>query len=498
MSKSGSAIETRRFRDELLRAQLRPVLGLALAVAFVSILLVLGQYVSLRLHHSDPLKDIPIDEVRAVFSDASPSQTPTLVRWLVTFGLRQELEGDEHVRVLSGEKIPLRSLVQLVEKGVCIDPITSRPVGSAPLEWLEKTQANGHSRVTPWHPNVGGEWYALAIRIGNDRLIVIQAPESDISSSHLAQVVGFVSLGAFLFTGSFVGLFLWTFQRRFAASSAAKLALPIERISDALSRFSEDQTSPIAIPVQPPLELARLAHSANLVQQSLSESLRRLSKAGEDQQKLFAEISHELRTPLTVIRGHAELLERAIPDQGSAAVIVRQVEDLQRLLGDMIELARIGSISSPMACEVLLVEPFLQEVRTRFHASAWRNGILIRLEDVSPDLAIMADPMWLRQVMANLLSNAIRHTPYGGWISLSASREEGSVRIRIVDSGPGFETAESSAAIVDRRAGIGLRVVRRLLTSMGGQFRIGSGDQGGAQLDAALPASIDSCPAQVV
>lgn len=493
MSKSRPAGEARRFRDELLRAQLRPVLGLALAVAFVSVLLVLGQYASLRLHHSDPLKDIPIDEVRAVFSDARPSQIPTLVRWLVTFGLHQELEGDEHVRLLSGERIPIRLFVQLVDKGVCIDPMTSRPIGSAPLDWLEKTQANGYSRVTPKHPNAGDEWYALAIRIGDDRLIVIQAPERDLPSSHLLEVMGFISLGAFLFTGSFVGLFLWSFRNRFAASSAAQLALPIERISDALSRFAEDQTSPIAIPVQPPLELARLAHSANLVQQSLSESLRRLAKASEDQQKLFAEISHELRTPLTVIRGHAELLERAFPDQGSAAIIVRQVEDLHRLLGDMIELARMGSISSSMACEVLLVGPFLQEVKARFHASAWRSGILIRLEDVSPDLSVKTDPLWLRQVMANLLSNAIRHTPCGGWISLSANLEAGSVCIRIVDSGPGIEATESSAAIVDRGAGIGLRVVRRLLTSMGGELRVGSGDEGGAQLDAVLPASVDPC-----
>ncbi len=63
--------------------------------------------------------------------------------------------------------------------------------------------------------------------------------------------------------------------------------------------------------------------------------------------------------------------------------------------------------------------------------------------------------------------------------------------IRIVDSGPGIEATESSAAIVDRGAGIGLRVVRRLLTSMGGELRVGSGDEGGAQLDAVLPMSVD-------
>jgi signal transduction histidine kinase len=92
---------------------------------------------------------------------------------------------------------------------------------------------------------------------------------------------------------------------------------------------------------------------------------------------------------------------------------------------------------------------------------------------------VVADPRWLRQVIANLLANAIRHTPNGGCVSVSAGKNGGQAFIRIDDTGPGIGHGQPTVDYIGRNAGIGLRVVRSLLASMGGAINTEPNEDGG-------------------
>ncbi len=480
-----------RFRDEILRAQLRPVLALALAFGVAVALAVMLQYLSLRWSKQNSLDAIQPEELFPVLVHAQPEQWPQLARWLVRHGLDQQPEGLAQVRLTDGQVLPLHVLVQLVKEGQRIDPISLKPVGPAPGDWLVPLGAQSWRPIAAHPEGARGNWNAMLLDLRGGQRLVLQAPAFELSAIGLAQTVSLLFGAIVVLTGGFVALFLWFFRNRFAASSAARLALPLERLADALTRFAADQTHPVHVPVEPPLELAQLADAANLLQQRLSASVRELAQVNEDQRSFIAEISHELRTPLTVIRGHAERMGRELDHGRSADVIMRQVEDLHWLLSDLIDLSRISSITANLNLGAVSLPEVLTEMHTRFHAPAWRQGVLLRLEDCAGALSVQSDPRWLRQVLANLLTNAVRHTPEGGLVSLSATLQGEYAHILIDDSGSGIVNDHETVDYIGRGAGIGLRVVRSLLQAMGGSLRAQINDVGGTGMVVVLKSCTD-------
>jgi signal transduction histidine kinase len=481
--------EMRRFRDEILRAQLRPVLALALAAALTTALVVLLQYLSVRVSGTNPVDELKPEELRLVLVDAQPAQWPQLARWLVQYGLNQKIEGSSNALLTDGQRVPVHRLVQLIRDGQRIDPISLQTLGPAPVVWIEAIGSAGWQRVAAQPEGAHGRWRALLLDLSGGQRLLLQAPEFELSALDLAQTIAFIFGIIFALTGSFVGLFLWLFRRHFASTSAARLTLPLERLAAAFTRFATDQSQPTILPIEPPLELAQLAHSANLLQERLSTSLRELAKVNEDQRSFMAEISHELRTPLTVIRGHAERIGRESSQAENAAIIMRQVEDLHQLLSDLIDLNQIASISAHMRIEAVSVTALLTEMHARFQASAWRQGVLLRLDKTVHGLSVQADARWLRQVFANLLVNAIRHTPEGGWITLSFTQQAEQAHIRIDDTGIGMQNAPATDDYSGRGAGIGLRVVRSLLGAMNAKLRSEVNDDGGT----AMVVIVDLC-----
>jgi signal transduction histidine kinase len=469
------------FRDAILRAQLRPVLALAACAAVAVALAVLLQYLMVQGNQRNAIDELRPDEMRAVLIVAQPAQWPQLARWLVEFGLQQSLERPDQVRLFDGQLVPVHRLVQLLQGGQRLDPVSFRPLGPAPAAWLQPLGSATWMQVAAQSEGAPGHWRGMVIALSGEQRLLLQAPDFELATTHIAQTVALVSGAVFMLAASFVAVFLWGFRRWFAVRSAEQFALPVERLADALRRFAADQRHPVEVPVVPPLELAELAQSANLLQRQLSSSLRELAQAHEDQSSFVAEISHELRTPLTVIRGHAERLSREPASAESAELIMRQVEDLHRLLSDLIDLSRMTSISAKVTVEPVPVAPLLQEMHARFKAPAWRQGVVLRLETPLPDASVMADARWLRQVLANLLANAIRHTPEGGWVSLSAALIGRQLEFRVDDTGPGMEMDRAQPTIdyVGRNAGIGLRVVRSLLAAMGGTLRVELNEDGG-------------------
>ncbi|MBC7790366.1 MAG: HAMP domain-containing protein [Anaerolineae bacterium] len=209
---------------------------------------------------------------------------------------------------------------------------------------------------------------------------------------------------------------------------------------------------------------------------------RRLEMVRRD---FVANVSHELKTPLTVIGGFAETLAT---DQLSSAqqahfarAILASARRMQRLVEDLLDLSRIesgGWKPNPVELEALSV---FEEVLTSYHAEATAKKIVLAV-DVDPQAAkIFADPTALRQVLFNLVENALRHTPPEGTVTLYTAAEEGGIWIGVRDTGIGiapehlsriferFYRVDSGRARESGGTGLGLAIVRHLVEGHGGQ-----------------------------
>lgn len=208
-------------------------------------------------------------------------------------------------------------------------------------------------------------------------------------------------------------------------------------------------------------------------------TFRRLEAMRRD---FVANVSHELRTPLTVVIGFAETLatNRSLPaeDQKFANAILTHSKRMQLLLDDLLDLSRIESGGWTPQSERVNVEQVIREVLTTFDARASASGVALHV-DVPVALELHADPTALRQVLTNLVSNAIRHTSQGS-ITVAGSREDGWVTLAVRDTGSGiaaehlpriferFYRADRGRARSDGGTGLGLAIVRHLVEAHGG------------------------------
>jgi signal transduction histidine kinase len=216
-------------------------------------------------------------------------------------------------------------------------------------------------------------------------------------------------------------------------------------------------------------ELHRLAGTLNAM-------LGRLQSAMSAERAFLAEAGHELRTPLAALRAELDLaLRRPRTREELRATLVSMSEEtdrLARLADDLLLLARAADGRLPLHREDVPVKPALQSVAALFHARAVDAGIALKVR--APDVNERLDPLRVRQALVNLVDNALRHTPRGGTVRLTAEIEDGALLVRVSDTGPGFDAAARGGA------GLGLRIVEAVAHSHGGSIAVGSayGDGG--------------------
>jgi len=253
-------------------------------------------------------------------------------------------------------------------------------------------------------------------------------------------------------------------------------------------------------------ELGHVAERFNL----LAIALERL----EGQRRaFFANVTHDLRTPLTLIRAHAEaLLERAQPRDASMRDglerILAETDTLSRLVDDLFTLARLEERGLPLFLQPISVEDILADVVETLRPLARRAGRIALSLDVEPGCPpLQGDPLRVRQIVLNLLHNALRHTPEGGVIRLTARREGAHVVVRITDSGCGVPaeilahpfTRYQPSSDPARGSGLGLAVAKQLLEMQGGEIWIESQRGEGTTVSFRLPvATRDSSAALTI
>ena len=224
----------------------------------------------------------------------------------------------------------------------------------------------------------------------------------------------------------------------------------------------------------------RLARSFNAMAERLQTNEAR-------RRELLADIAHELRTPLSVIRGNVEGMLDGLyaiePDR--LRPLIEETTVMARLLDDLRTLSTAEAGALRLYREPVDATALVEEAAAAFRVRAAERGIRLDSHVEADAGTLDADPVRLGEVLANLLSNAVRHTPSGGAVTVSARRDRANVIFEVADTGPGIP-AEQLPHVFERfvsssdsgGTGLGLAIAKRLVEAHGGSIEAESGTRG--------------------
>lgn len=275
-------------------------------------------------------------------------------------------------------------------------------------------------------------------------------------------------------------------------ASVTETALQITRADD-LSRR-------IPSPSDPDDEVGKLITAFN-------DTMGRLEKLFAAQRRFVADIGHELRTPLTVIRGNLDLMRRMeTVDQQSLYSIELEVDRLARLVQDLLILAQAESGKMPMDRRRIELDSLMLEVFNQVHVLA-ADKVTLEIGKIDQVL-VCGDRDRLRQVVLNLMANAIKYTKEGGTMTASLSKEEGRAKLSIRDTGTGIP-AEDLPHVFERfyrgdksrsrgkdgaGFGLGLSIAYWIVRNHGGEIEVKSKVNRGSTFTVWLPLADGDCP----
>ena len=263
---------------------------------------------------------------------------------------------------------------------------------------------------------------------------------------------------------------------------ARGLSAPLGRLAMAARRISHGELDQ-RVPVQGADEIADVAGAFNDMAAHLqeSETLRR---------NLVADVAHELRTPLSVIQGNLQaILDDVYPmDKTEIAAIYDETLILNRLINDLRELAQAEAGQLSLNVQSTDLVPLIENGADAFAELSREKGVALKVEMPEHLPAVPADPDRIRQVLHNFLSNALRHTPEEGTISVTANRIEqpDQIKVTVSDTGPGippedlphvfdrFWRADRSRSREHGGSGLGLAIARQLVEAHGGRIGVDS------------------------
>jgi signal transduction histidine kinase len=312
--------------------------------------------------------------------------------------------------------------------------------------------------------------------------LVVAKPKTELTH----RLLTLVDRLAIAFIGGIViaGLLGWYLSRRIT-----KPVLALSAAADEVARGRYD------VPVPEVKSRDEIGHLAD----RFREMAARLAEADQQERNFLMSVSHELRTPLTAIRGHVDALREGVADDpaeraASLDVIAAESARLDRLVGDVLDLARLEANRFTVLNEEVDMERLCDQAYAAFGEEARRRGIDYRRRfDASP--TIVSDGDRVLQIISNLLANAFRWTPDGGRVQLELSAANGAVSVSVDDSGPGIAPAERERIFRPfwsqdtSGTGLGLAIARELALALGGEIELDSKPGEGSRFELVLPAT---------
>lgn len=287
------------------------------------------------------------------------------------------------------------------------------------------------------------------------------------------------------FGGFFVLLFLG-FLFFVVTRAARRFTGPMDNVAAGLDQLATGDYS-ARVEANGPPPMRTLAESFNV-------TAARLQGAEEQRRGLVADIAHEVRNPLAVIRGNVEgMLDGVYPaDRARLGSVLEEVNVIARLVDDLSTLSSAEAGVLPLHRESTGLLSLLEDVAGAFRAQAAHKDQTIT---VSGDaVTAEVDPMRVRQVLENLVANALRHSPEGGAISLSLTATAREAAISVADTGPGIPPGELEHVFERYRkspdssgSGLGLAIARRLVEAHGGTIEARNEPGAGATFRFTLP-----------
>ncbi|MGE5373512.1 MAG: sensor histidine kinase [Bacteroidota bacterium] len=276
-----------------------------------------------------------------------------------------------------------------------------------------------------------------------------------------------------------------------AARNIRRMSRPLDELVEASNKVAEGDYS-VRVEEMGSPETRSLLHGFN----SMAE---RLQSHHEQRKNMLADVSHELRTPITVIQGNVEgILDGLYPaDETRLRSILEETHILSRLVDDLRTMALAESGSLQLKREPVDLAPLIREVLSGYEAQAQEKQIRLQVQLADVE-TVQIDPLRIREVLTNLLANALRYTPAGGdvkvGLSESGAGEERTVTISVQDSGPGIPASDLSH-IFDRYykssdsggMGLGLSIAKYLVEAHDGRIWAESETGKGTKISFTLP-----------
>jgi signal transduction histidine kinase len=257
-------------------------------------------------------------------------------------------------------------------------------------------------------------------------------------------------------------------------------------------------------------EVAALARAFNQMTHDLQQRADELQAADHTRRLLLADVSHELMTPLTGMRGYLETLSLhaqsldAETRERYLAIIRDETQRVEHIVGDLLDLSRLEGGGESFDAQDVPIEDLFGRVLARHGRAAEEKGVEMKTAIAPGAEIVTGDPLRLEQALQNLAANALRHTPRGGTVMLTAAFEDGALVIAVSDTGSGI-AAEHLPRVFDRfykvdpsrtgqtsGSGLGLSIVKAIVERHGGTVtatsRPGTGSSGGTTFTLKFPA----------
>jgi signal transduction histidine kinase len=321
------------------------------------------------------------------------------------------------------------------------------------------------------------------LRLGANNLfgaLVVAKPESQLRSRSVTLIERLgLALGGGVIVAGLLGLYL-----------SRRIAEPLRKLSQAADEVAAGH---YGVEVPEPRGSDEISH----LSQRFSDMAAKLAESEQLSRNFLMSVSHELRTPLTAIRGHVSALREGVIDDpamrdASLGVIGEESMRLERLVGDVLDLAKLDAHRFTVLQEEVDMEQLSERAYAAFGEEARKRGIDYRF-DVHAKPVILTDGDRVLQIIVNLLSNAFRWTPEGGRIEVELSAPNGSVEVLVADTGPGITTEERERIFRPfwsrdgGGTGLGLAIARELALALGGEIRLDSTPGRGSRFVLVLP-----------